>query len=294
MAARGLAQLRPVSTVITRASSVCFTSRALKNGKIPTKRPTFPCSNSRRTVGLRVLHGAAEEGYAPAQVACGQMAEAGGEDKGDMPGARAWYEKAAAQGNPDGLLALSRFFDNGLGGPKDHVKALEACRGAAAAGSLIALNEIGVRYQKGQGLPIDPTAAIGYFTMASQGGLPAAHVNLGNCYEIGKGVFQDPGQAFAHYSAAAKQGFGPAQYLLGALFETGRGTAADLLKAYINYSLGAANGVDAAKKKAEEIKAKLTPEQLAEAAKVIAGGGNVPAAEAPKAKPATPAPKPKK
>ena len=64
-----------------------------------------------------LIHGAAEEGYAPAQVACGQMAEAGGEDKGDMPGARAWYEKAAAQGNADGLLALSRFLDNGLGGP---------------------------------------------------------------------------------------------------------------------------------------------------------------------------------
>lgn len=190
---------------------------------------------------------------------------------------------------------LRGFSTTGLGGPKDHAKAIESCRRAAKAGSLVALNEIGVRYQKGQGVPLDPTAAIGYFTMASQGGLPAAHVNLGNCYEFGKGVFQDPAQAFAHYSAAAKQQFGPAQYLLAALFEAGKGTAADALKAYINYSLAGGNGVDAAKKKAEELKAKLTPEQLAEAAKVIASGGNPPVAQdAQKAKPATPAPKSKK
>ena len=229
-----------------------------------------------------LVHAAAEEGYAPAQVACGRLAEAGGEDKGDMAEARSWYEKAAAQENPDALLALARFLDNGIGGPRDPAKGLAACRRAATAGSLVAMNEIGVRYQKGQGVEADNIAAIGWFTVAAQRGLPASLVNLGNCYEVGRGVLQDFNQAGTHYAAAAKQNFGPAQYLLGQLFEQGKGAKANPVYAYINYARAAANGVEAAAKKAGDIKASLTADQLKEAAKLM---------EDP-AKPAAPSPPP--
>ena len=232
-----------------------------------------------------LVRAAAEEGYAPAQVACGRLAEAGGEDKGDMAEARSWYEKAAAQENPDGLLALARFHDNGIAGPQDPAKGFAACRRAAAAGSALAMNEMGVRYQKGQGVEIDNIAAIGWFTVAAQRGLPASQVNLGNCYEVGKGVLQDFDQAGAHYAAAAKQNFGPAQYLLAQLFEKGKGVKANPVYAYINYTRAAANGIEAAAKKAGELKAALTPEQLQEAAKLMTDAGK---AEAPPAQPATP------
>ena len=217
-----------------------------------------------------LIRAAAEEGFAPAQVACGRLAEAGGEDKGDMAEARSWYEKAAAQDNPDGLLALARFYDNGIAGPRDPAKGFDACRRAAIAGSLLAVNEIGVRYQKGQGVEADAIAAIGWFTVAAQRGLAASQVNLGNCYEVGKGVLQDFDQAGAHYAAAAKQNFGPGQYLLAQLFEQGKGVKANPVYAYVNYARAAANGVEAAAKKSGDMKASLTPEQLKEAAKLIA------------------------
>ncbi len=226
-----------------------------------------------------LIRAAAEEGYAPAQVACGRLAEAGGEDNGDMAEARSWYEKAAAQEDPDGLLALARFYDNGIAGPRDPAKGFDACRRAAVAGSLVAVNDIGVRYQKGQGVEADAIAAIGWFTVAAQRGLPASHVNLGNCYEVGKGVLQDFDQAGAHYAAAAKQNFGPGQYLLAQLFEQGKGVKANRVYAYVNYARAAANGVEAAAKKSGELKTSLTAEQLTEAAKLMADAakGEVPA-----------------
>ena len=227
-----------------------------------------------------LIRAAAEEGYAPAQVACGRMAEAGGEDKGDMAEARSWFEKAAAQENPEGLLALAKFYDNGTGGPRDPVKGFELCRRAAVAGSLLALNEIGVRYQKGQGVEADTISAIGWFTVAAQRGLPASQVNLGNCYEVGNGVLQDFNQAGAHYAAAARQNFGPGQYLLAQLFEQGKGIKANPVYAYVNYARAAANGVEAAARKSGELKASLNAEQLKEAAKLMADPAN-PAAPSP-------------
>ena len=236
-----------------------------------------------------LIRAAAEEGYAPAQVACGRLAEAGGEDKGDMAGARSWYEKAAAQENPEGLLALAKFYDNGIAGPRDPVKGFDACRRAAIAGSLLAVNEIGVRYQKGQGVEADAINAIGWFTVAAQRGLPASQVNLGNCYEVGKGVLQDLNQAGAHYAAAAKQNFGPAQYLLAQIFEQGKGVKANPVYAYINYVRAAANGVEAAAKKVGELKATLTAEQWKEAAKLMAEAATPEgSAEKPPEKPVAP------
>lgn len=225
-----------------------------------------------------LVRAAAEEGFAPAQVACGRIAEAGGEDKGDMAEARSWYEKAAAQENPEGLLALAKFYDNGTAGPRDPVKGFELCRRAAVAGSVLAMNEIGVRYQKGQGVEADAINAIGWFTVAAQRGLAASQVNLGNCYEVGKGVLQDFNQAGANYAAAAKQNFGPGQYLLAQLFEQGKGNKANPVYAYVNYARAAGNGVEAAAKKAGELKASLSPEQLKEAAKLMADPANAGAA----------------
>lgn len=225
--------------------------------------------------GQFLIRSAAEEGFAPAQVVMGNQAEKGGSDAGDPVEARAWFEKAAAQENAEGLLALARFHDGGIGGPRDLGKGFELCRRAALAGSALALNEVGVRYQKGLGVPADLTNAIGWFIIAAQRGLPAAQVNLGNCFEVGRGVLQDFNLAGMHYASAAKQQFGPGQFLLAQLFERGQGTAANPVYAYVNYSLAATKGVEAAAKKAGELKAKLTAEQIKEAEKIIGEGGRL-------------------
>ena len=220
-----------------------------------------------------LLRTSAEAGYAPAQAQLGGSIEsvaARTEDKAQIAEARDWYEKAAAQGQPEALLSLVRFYDSGLGGVEaSPQKAFDLCLRAAKAGSIVAMNEMGVRYQKGSGVRQDNVAAIGWFTLGAQHGQPAALVNLGNCYEVGNGVRQDFDLAGRNYAAAAKQNFGPAQFLLGEMIEKGKGTEVNLAHAYVLYTRAGAQKNAEAAKRAEAIKAKLTPAQLDEVAKLL-------------------------
>jgi uncharacterized protein len=219
-----------------------------------------------------LLHTAAEADQPAAQLYLGQMTEHAAKTNADAAEARRWFEKSAGQQFPDGLVALARCLDNGIGGERDPGKATELLTRAARAGSAMAMNEMGVRYQKGIGLRADNIAAIGWFTVGAQRGLPAALVNLGNCYEVGNGVRQDFDQAGRNYSAAARQNFGPAEFLLGQMIEQGRGTEVNLAHAYVLYTRAGAQKNEEAAKRAEAIKGKLTPAQLDEAAKLLRTG----------------------
>jgi predicted nucleic acid-binding Zn-ribbon protein len=53
--------------------------------------------------------------------------------------ARAWYEKAAAQENPEGLRRLARLYENGLGVEKDGLKATNLWREATGSGDELVL-----------------------------------------------------------------------------------------------------------------------------------------------------------
>lgn len=223
-----------------------------------------------------LLRTSAEAGYAPAQAQLGTAVESEGvqtENKAQIAEARDWYEKAAAQNQPDALLALARFYDAGVGGVEGGAqKAFDFCFRAAKAGSVVAMNEMGVRYQKGAGVGADNVAAVGWFTLAAQHGLPAALVNLGNCYETGNGVRQDFDQAGRNYSAGARQNFGPAEFLLAQMIEQGKGTTVNLAHAYVLYTRAGGQKNPEAAKRAEAIKAKLTPAQIEEAAKLLKTG----------------------
>ena len=221
-----------------------------------------------------LLQQAAEAGFAPAQYQTGALAEAAVDTKSREPNwkePRSWYEKAAVQGNPDALLAMVRFYDQGLGGQADPEKGTEACIKATKAGSVVAMNEMGVRYQRGQGIAQDGVAAIGWFSIATQYGLQTAYINLGNCYETGNGTRPDMARAGELYGAAAKAGNPVAQMIIGRLFEEGKGTPKNPVFAYVNYTRAGKGGIADAAKKSEEIKATLTPAQLKEAEDMLSG-----------------------
>ena len=222
-----------------------------------------------------LMRSAAEAGAADAQVTMGQAAENTAAAKPGTPDyseAREWYEKAAAQQHPSALMALMRFSDAGYSGIPDPVKGSEYCRSAARVGSVVAMNEMGVRYQKGLGVPSDNVAAIGWFSLAAQHGLPAALVNLGNCYETGNGARQDFDIAGRNYAAAAKQNFAAGQYMLAKMIEEGKGTKPNLTHAYVLFTRAAAQKIDDAAKRAEAIKPKLSAAQLEEAGKLLKSG----------------------
>lgn len=220
-----------------------------------------------------LLRASAEAGFAPAQLRLGLTTEPDPKartDKTKWTEAQGWLERAAAQENPDALLALVRYYDEGLGdAPLDAKKAAELCFRSAGAGSVVAMNEMAVRYQKGAGVPQDNVAAIGWLTFAAQHDLPAAHVNLGACYENGVGVRQDFDQAGRHYAAAARANFAPGEFLLGRMIEEGKGTKPNAVHAYVLFMRAAAKNHPGASEARDALKASLKPAELAEAEKML-------------------------
>jgi TPR repeat protein len=224
-----------------------------------------------------LLNAAAEAGDAGALARLGVLAEqeahkadAASDRARIFTEARVYYEKAAAQNQPEALYALARFTDDGLGGlEKDAVKATAGFLKAAKAGSLAAGNEMGVRYREGVGIQSDRPAGLGWFLVAAEAGLPAAMANLGRCYEIGDTVPRNYDQAGFWYARAAKAGFPQAQMLLGGLFEKGLGTEKNLTFAYVNYSRAAAAGIPGAAAARDALKPKLSNREIAEAEKLL-------------------------
>jgi TPR repeat protein len=220
--------------------------------------------------GLFLIRKAAEAGSVRAMTVMADFAERGVAQDADPRTAVFWYQRAAAEKDPLGYLGMAQLYDRGAAGlPKDEGRATILILEAARLGEPLAMNEMGVRYQAGRGVARDNVAAVGWFSMAAQHDLAAAHVNLGNCYETGNGCLRDYDRAGSSYAAAAKQGHPVGQFMLGALFERGLGTEPKPVFAFVNYSRAAAGGYKNAEAKRDALKATLTAEQLAEAARLL-------------------------
>jgi len=135
--------------------------------------------------------------------------------------------------------------------------------GAAMAGPL---EDGEAAYQKG-----DYAAAMSYWHPLAEQGDAAAQANLGLMYDTGSGVPQDYAEALVWYRKAADQGYAIAQFNLGQRYEHGRGVPSDYVHAHMWLSLAALRAGDAtvaqqsAVKDRDEVAAKMTPEQIAEA-----------------------------
>lgn len=225
-----------------------------------------------------LINAAATEGQADAQHALGVAAEQAGR-KADAASERekyfteamGWYEKAAAQNQPNALLAMAKFLDQGLGGAsKDPTKGMENSFKAAQAGLLSAIMDMGQRYLQGRGIRTDNVAALGWFLVAAEGGSSEGMIRLGQAYEKGQGVPPNLGKAAAWYASAAKLNAPAGQFLLAGLQEEGRGIEKNLVYAYINYRLAADGGMDEAVGRRRAVKEQLTPAQIKEAEALMA------------------------
>jgi TPR repeat protein len=72
------------------------------------------------------------------------------------------------------------------------------------------------------------------------------------------------------FRAAAEQGLAEAQFNLAQRYEHGQGVAKSPAEALVWFSLAAAQGIPDAVKSAAEMRAALSPEQIAEAEKRVA------------------------
>jgi len=159
-------------------------------------------------------------------------------------------------------------------------EALAKWRAAAESGDRAAAYRLGVEYMDGKPLVVkrDFAEARKWFEQAAQAGDPRAQFDLGTLHEFGYGVEASLEQAARWYKASAEGGHPQGQYNTGTMYEAGEGGfAKDPVEALKWYMLAAAQGfripkvnrmgrVDSeAPDVAEQLRASLPPEQVAEA-----------------------------
>ena len=157
--------------------------------------------------------------------------------------------------------------------PEEPVSEFDVTLKAAEQGVADAQWLLGYMYQFGDGVPEDDTEAVKWFRKAAEQGYDAAQYDLAGMYYAGRGVPKDKTEAVKWYRKAAEQGHAYAQNQLGAMYHDGDGVPKDDVEAYAWLSLSVAqtNGDEDMKeelgKGLPELKAALTPEQLAAAEK---------------------------
>ena len=116
----------------------------------------------------------AEAGYDFSQYALGRLLET----QKRTEEAVAWYEKAAAQGNPDAACQLGKLYLQGELVSKDVPKALEYLTASARQGSPFAQYILGKLYLMGKDVEQDREKAYRWFEMSAEQGNPYARFFL--------------------------------------------------------------------------------------------------------------------
>ena len=91
-------------------------------------------------------------------------------------------------------------------------------------------------------------------------------------YEGGHGVSQDYAAALTWYRKAANQGYAQDQNNLGRMYAYGKGVPQDYVLAHMWFNLSATQGNAGAVRRRNEVAAKMTPAQIAEAQKLARSG----------------------
>lgn len=172
-----------------------------------------------RKEGGKWLKKAAEKGHPFAQYEFGNFLY---EEKKDMAGQLAWWEKAAAQEDSRAQFDLANAYAGGLYGvSKDREKAgewyrraLSMLEKAAQQGAVNAQTNLGERYLRGRDVTADPEKAREWLEKSAAQGHLAAQILLGFAYLRGEGLPADPEKARLWLEKAAAQGDETAQMLL--------------------------------------------------------------------------------
>lgn len=125
--------------------------------------------------------------------------------KDDLAIAAHYFRLAADKGNPAAAYKLGECFENGVGVPKDPVKALDWYRRSAAGGDKYAELRIGWFYQKGIAVPASPEVAAEWYKLAAgKQNIWAFHM-LAFMYLDGEGVPQDRARAERYFELSLPQ-----------------------------------------------------------------------------------------
>jgi TonB family protein len=179
-------------------------------------------------------------------------------------------QRAAALQFAPAETKLGEFYSNGIGTPVDKAKAVELFDQAAFHGDAIGEYDLGTAYLGGVGVARDPHLAWELFTRAADKDLGAAEFALGLMLETGDGAAVDLPQATKWYRKSAEQDIPVAQYHLAKLYWSGSAGKQDQVAALSWALLADKNGIKDATPMAQQYRAAMNSEQVAEAEKRVA------------------------
>jgi TPR repeat protein len=128
---------------------------------------------------------------------------------------------AAAKGDPRAEFFLARHYADGLGVPRDYIKAETYLRQSADQGYAPAQTGLGSCYAHGLGVKQDYVEAVRWYREAAVQGDSLAEYSLGYAYAHGKGVSSDIEVALKWWHQSAEQGQVYAQNALGQFYLQG-------------------------------------------------------------------------
>ncbi|THC40761.1 tetratricopeptide repeat protein [Massilia sp. Mn16-1_5] len=135
----------------------------------------------------------------------------------DLPGALAWYRKAAGLGHAEAMAALGQLYHSGHGVERDEAQAVHWYRQAAGAGSVIAAYNLAVILATSETTPRDPEQARRLYEQAAAGGFAKAQFNLAQLLADPAFGQPDVEQAYKWMVLARDGGIGRADSQLAAL-----------------------------------------------------------------------------
>ena len=174
----------------------------------------------------------AKAGDAEAQRHVGEEYARGEVVKLDRDEARAWFLKAAENGDLSSMdtTALFLYADKTL--PDGKVQAATWLRKAAKAGFAPAQYDLGIYYLATGSPKRDLPLACAWLRRAAEHGYALAQYDLGRCMED---EVSDYAQAASWYRRAANQGLAQAQYALGIMHWRGIGGCSNNSKTVLSY-----------------------------------------------------------
>jgi TPR repeat protein len=192
---------------------------------------------------------AAEKGHKRAQLNLGTLYLLGQGVPRDVIQARAWLEKAAANGDPYALYALGRAMSESMGpASADLVRAADLYRQAAEKGHPLAALRYGMALNDGAGVKRDAVAAQRWLVHANDNGVPEAALALGDMATrtpasrdkaLNEKILRS---AITWYEVAARAGVPSAQFKLANAYYAGAGVTRDPVQAQLWYSRAAQQG----------------------------------------------------
>ncbi len=152
----------------------------------------------------------------------------------------------------------------------DYETALAIWLPLADAGDAEGQFGVGLLYANGFGVAMDDNLALQYYGLAAEQNHGQALCNLGTMHANGWGVPLSDAEAFSYYIRAAEQGVTEAQNNVSRMYTLGYGTEQSMVEAHKWLTIAMEFGDLGAHYKREELVRQMSPEEVAEAAKLTA------------------------